>query len=280
MANGNRQQTVVAEIEAQGRPDTRRPDAGVEAVPGGERVPLFREGLSWRARMGIVIPQLDLLTEPLLARILPPGISFHTSRLRRTGPTSLESLHEMNRHFESALTLLPLPYLDIVVYHCTMGSLCYDPEKLVRDIETRTRLPGVVTLQAAQDALHHLGTRRISLVTPYPRDFNEAETEFLEEREFSVVSVGGEPFDDAGTMAMVSPDEISLWVRRARRPETDAVFISCTGIRSLEFIDALEDDLGVPVVTSTSAMLWQVFRKLGLNQTMNGLGVLLRQRTP
>ena len=280
MANGDRQQTVIAETEAEGRPETRRSRAGVEAVPAGERVPSLLEGLSWRARMGIVIPQLDLLTEPLLARILPPGITFHTSRLRRTGPSSLESLQEMNRHFDPALTLLPLPYLDIVVYHCTMGSLCYDPAKLVRDIETRTRLPGVATLQAALDALHHLGARRISLVTPYPRDFNEAEAEFLEERDFSVVSVGGEPFDDAGAMAMVSPDEISLWVRRARRPETDAVFISCTGIRSLEFIDALEDDLGVPVVTSTSAMLWQVFRKLGLNQTMDGLGVLLRRRTP
>lgn len=56
MANGNRQQTVIAGVGAKGRPETRRPRAGAKAVPAGERVPPLLEGLSWRARMDLVIP--------------------------------------------------------------------------------------------------------------------------------------------------------------------------------------------------------------------------------
>lgn len=279
MAQAREDDSIVADIgKRQDKTSSRevRPEsAGFQlTAPDTER--RWPKGLGWRARLGVIIPQLDLLTEPLLAQLLPPGISFYTSRLRRTGPVNVDTLHEMNRHFDSALTLLPLPYLDMVIYHCTMGSLYYDPARLVSDIEAQAHLPGVATLQAAMDALRHLETRRITLVTPYPKSFNEAEAKFLEDKGFSIVSVGGEHFDDAGIMAMISPDDISLWVRRARRPETEAVFISCTGIRSLEFIDELEADLQIPVVTSTSAMLWQVLRRLHVNETIAGLGTLLR----
>lgn len=232
--------------------------------------------MPWRARIGLVIPQLDYITEPLLARLLTPGIAVHTSRMKRTGPVNPDTLREMNRSAQAAIDLLPLPYLDLVVYHCTTGSLLYDPSRLVADIETQTGLPAVATAEAVVDALKHLGATRVSLVTPYVKSLNDAEVEFLEARGLRVMTVGGVELEDSGLMQSLAPEEISLMVRRVARTDSDAVFVSCTGIRSLELLDELEADLGKPVVASTSAMLWQVLNRLRLPAQLPGCGRLLR----
>ncbi len=230
----------------------------------------------WRARIGLVIPQLDCITEPLLARLLPAGISFHVSRMKRTGPVNPDTLREMNRSVRAAVELLPLPYLDLVVYHCTTGSLLYDPVRLVADIEGQTGLPAVATAQAVVDALSHLGATRIGLVTPYVKALNDAEVAFLESRGFRVAAVAGVELEDSGLMQSLAPEEISLLARRVARQESQAVFVSCTGIRSLELLDELEADIGRPVVASTSAMLWQALGRLRLPQQLPGCGRLLR----
>jgi len=91
------------------------------------------------------------------------------------------------------------------------------------------------------------------------------------------MAVGGDHFDDAGLMHHLSPEEISLWARRVPRKESQAIFISCTGIRSLDFIDELEADLGLPVITSTSAVLWAILRRLNLPASIAGLGRILKE---
>jgi maleate isomerase len=238
---------------------------------------MTNQSLSWRGRVGVVIPQLDHLTEPILARILPSGLSFHVSRMPRTGPATPESLLGMNESVFDAVDLLPLPYLDLVVYHCTGGSLLYGPERLIQDIETRTGLPAVATMLAVMEALRHLKVTRLSLVTPYVRSLTDAEVKVMEARGFEVLAVGGDEFDDGGIIQHLAPEEISLWARRVPREGSQAIFISCTGIRSLEFIDELEADLGLPVVTSTQATVWSILRRLHLQTPISGLGRLFKE---
>src|SRR5262252_9455257 len=90
--------------------------------------------LGWRARLGLIIPQLDFVSEPLFPRVLPEGVAVHTARMRRLGPISAASLEQMNANMDAAIELLPTPYIDATVYHC---SLCNDPaapEKLKQAI--------------------------------------------------------------------------------------------------------------------------------------------------
>jgi maleate cis-trans isomerase len=58
------------------------------------------------------------------------------------------------------------------------------------------------------------------------------------------------------------------------RPETEAVFISCSNFRTLEIIDALERSLGRPVVTSNVSSLWKMLRLLGDRRALAGAGSL------
>ncbi len=56
--------------------------------------------------------------------------------------------------------------------------------------------------------------------------------------------------------------------------EADAVFISCTGLRSLDLIDKLEKELNKPVISSNTATMWNVLRMLGIDDPVEGYGRL------
>src|SRR5262252_1858469 len=90
--------------------------------------------LGWRARLGLIIPELDFVSEPLFPRVLPEGVAVPTARMRRRGTISAASLAQMNADMDAAIELLPTPYIDATVYHCTMGSLLFDPAKLKQAI--------------------------------------------------------------------------------------------------------------------------------------------------
>ena len=59
--------------------------------------------------------------------------------------------------------------------------------------------------------------------------------------------------------------------------EADAVFISCTNFRTFEIIESLEQDLGIPVVTSNQASLWLALRELDVMEKIPWLGKLLTE---
>jgi maleate isomerase len=56
----------------------------------------------------------------------------------------------------------------------------------------------------------------------------------------------------------------------ADNPDVEAVFISCTGIRSVEIADELERSLRKPVVTSNQASFWQCLRYAGCSAKVPG----------
>jgi maleate isomerase len=232
------------------------------------------KALGRTARLGLIIPQLDLLSEPLFSSLLPDGVSIHTARMRRRGPVSSASLEAMNANLQDAIDLLPTPYIDAVVYNCTMGSLLYEPDKLKVEISERAGVAAISTTSSVVEALRHLKIKELCLISPYSDELNKAEIAFFERTGFSVCQLGGENLHDAIEMARVAPEEISAWTRKAWTPECKGVFITCTGLRSSDYICELEAQLGVPVITSSSAVLWDLCRVLKLPMTGVPLGCL------
>jgi maleate cis-trans isomerase len=59
------------------------------------------------------------------------------------------------------------------------------------------------------------------------------------------------------------------------RAEAGAVFLSGTGMSTLPVLQALEQDLGKPVISSASAMMWLALRLAGVAAPIAGYGRLL-----
>ena len=53
----------------------------------------------------------------------------------------------------------------------------------------------------------------------------------------------------------------------AAHPQADAYLLSCANIASLGVIDALERQLGRPVITSNQAILWDALARIGHDDT-------------
>ena len=64
---------------------------------------------------------------------------------------------------------------------------------------------------------------------------------------------------------------------RERCPaDADGVLIAGTGFRCVAILDALEQDLGRPVVSANQASLWHCLRSAGVRTPVEGYGSLLR----
>jgi maleate isomerase len=51
---------------------------------------------------------------------------------------------------------------------------------------------------------------------------------------------------------------------RSKLEQADAVFISCSNLKSMDQLTRLEAELGVPVVSSNAATLWLGLRRMGV----------------
>jgi len=79
-------------------------------------------------------------------------------------------------------------------------------------------------------------------------------------------------------MANLSPTSIAESAAALNHPDADAVFISCTAIRAMETLHALEQRLAKPCYSSIQCLLWDALRHGGYPEPLAGSGSLLSQR--
>jgi len=98
---------------------------------------------------------------------------------------------------------------------------------------------------------------------------------FLEGSGFEVVSLANLNLKGM-EITRVTPDEVYALGKRADRAEADVLFLSCTNLRTLEVLEALERDLGKPVASSNLVTMWHALRLARLTPRLDGLGALYR----
>jgi len=61
-------------------------------------------------------------------------------------------------------------------------------------------------------------------------------------------------------------------------PDADAIFVSCMISRILGTADVMEKTTGMPVISSLSATLYGILKKLGIQDPVSGYGQALRRQ--
>lgn len=238
------------------------------------------DGRTPRARIGLIIPSSNRLTEPQFHQYCPSGVVPHVTRLRITQPPRRLPL-EMLDEIREAATLLAHAKCDITVFHCTGSSMeaGLDAERQVVDaIAQTTGRQATSTASALLEAFRALGARRLVLVSPYRG--NDHEIDFLREAGLEVLHDRALALDGSDGLCS-APAELFLQATLEEAdPDADAYFISCTNIRSPEVVAELEARLGRPVVTSNQATLWYCLRACGVSDVVPGLGTLFTLGLP
>jgi maleate isomerase len=233
------------------------------------------------ARIGLIIPSSNRLTEPQMRQYAPPGVEVHVTRLRMTGASHVP-LPELLPRVVEATAALDDARCDVIVFHCTASSMEAGLAGERRVLEamrgaTDGAKPVATTASAVVAAFEALQVQRLALVSPYARATHEHELSFLAEAGLEVVA--DRALELPGSDAYVA-EAPATWLSVGEQlmqaaPSAQALFLSCTNIHSLPVIDRLEARLAErPVVASNQAVLWYGLRQTGLADRVPGLGRL------
>lgn len=219
-----------------------------------------------RARLGLIIPSSNRLTEPQFHHFAPAGLGVHINRLRMTGPWH-KPVDQLMDQIRASAGALADAGCDAIVFHCTGTSMEEGPEAEARVIEAIAAESGAITLatgKAIVDAMHALALKSLVLISPYRQSVNDAERAYLTRLGFDVLHdiglnlKGGEEYIHVEPKRWFDLSCESL----AAHPRADGVFLSCTNTTQIEAIPAIERMTGKACVNSNQAVLWAVSRAL------------------
>jgi maleate isomerase len=234
-----------------------------------------------QARIGMIIPSVNSMTEPQFHQFAPPGLGVHVARARVAGEWK-RPLPAMADEIATAARLLSDVAPDLIVFHCTDTSMTQGPHgegRILDIVREATDIEALATSRLVVEALQALGLRKLVLLSPYQS--NRAVIDYLEATGFDVIHDVGlalAPLD----FVKVTPQEWTALARQHDRPAADGVFLSCTNTRQIEAIADIEQTLGKPVINSNQAVLWGCLKRLapalGPLPPMPELGRLMRAR--
>lgn len=220
-----------------------------------------------KPRVGLIVPSLQVVTEPLYYEVAGDQCEFLTTRLHLKG-AGLQDYFEMDESLPRAVRELSTARVDILASCCTASGAIrgYEQERsLCARVQRQTKIPMVATMLSVVEALRFLRAQRIMLVSPYSEEVNEVERSYLARNGFEVVAEVGQGITDGFAMSEVSPEEIARFALDHWDDQADALFMSCMNWRAMRAIPVIEPQIGRPVVTSHNATLWNVLRTLGMD---------------
>ena len=233
--------------------------------------------MSWRAKLGIIYPADGALDHEFW-ELVPSGISVHITRIsvpQEEQTLAVLEAQSQSEDIEKAAADLNVIRLDAIAYACTSGSFVHGSGsdlEIIRRMETACGVPCTTTTTAAVRALKTLGSKKLSIVTPYPDEINARLKNFLEDSGFKVVTLKG-----LGLSREIFNQPAGAAYRLAKAADSsaaDAILISCTNFRSLEVLQALEQDLGKPVLSANQVTIWDLLRLAGVNSSNEKYGKL------
>jgi maleate isomerase len=228
-------------------------------------------------RLGVIVPSGNVIMEPDMYRMAPPNVSAHFARAVATEDTP-EQLAGMINDVPHTCELLSHGNMDVYAFGCTGGSFFggvgYD-QKIIDIMQTATGKPATTTSTAVLDALRTIGVKRISLASPYETWLNERAKNFFQGHGFEVIAMKGFGIVDTEGIAGQTPERIFNLVMEVDRPESEAIFISCTDFRGAEVLDRIETELGKPAISSNQATMWKMLQLAGVDARIKGFGQLL-----
>lgn len=211
-----------------------------------------------------MVPANNTTMEGELLAWLPGGSSCRTLRIPRgeglLGPGEIPAY--VARALELAKRYDP-DQTDIVAYGCTAAGFIGGPgmdAAIQRELAAITGKPVVTTANAMIEVLRHLGAKCVAVVTPYQDAVNDRLRAYLERSGIAVTKLASFRAATTAELAAISPLQIKELARETMTSGSDAMFIACSQLPTLEILDTLANEFGRPVWSSIMATAWHAQR--------------------
>lgn len=232
-----------------------------------------------RTQIGIIALQSDESLEPDLRRLMPEDVEYLVTRVPSGLSVSPDTLRAMEDKLISAASLLPRgARFAAVGYGCTSASAEIGSGRVAELVKAGVPTPAVTEpLTAMIAACRHLGAQRIGLVNPYVEAVSLSLHDAMTRAGLEVVAFGSFNEAEEERVVRISPDSIiEAALHVAGQAPCDAIFLSCTNLRTLSTIEPIEERLGLPVLSSNQVLAWHLARLAGCAAGGEGVGRLFR----
>lgn len=233
------------------------------------------------ATAGVVVPY-DFALDRELWRWAPRGLDLLLTRTPYALlPVSLEQARAVSAApvVAGCVREVLVPGPGAVAFACTSGSFVdgLEGERALVEAMLHAGAPAATTTSGALvDALRHLGAHRVAVATPYDETVTFRLEAFLAEAGIEVS--GTASLGRTGGIWQVGLEETAALVRAAATTPCDAVFVSCTNLRTYDLVGPLERELGVPVLTANQVTMWALAALTGMRARGPGQRLLDARR--
>ncbi len=227
----------------------------------------------WRGRLGLILGLPNTVCEPEFNKMVPDGVSVNGARMavhpvaNYSDPDVMKDIEEEVGRLSSTLSVVKP---DIVIFTHNAASMAAGLEfddKLTRLMAKEAGCPGLTAASAIVQALNEVGAKKIAMADPFPRpDLSQIVKDFLEQPAlgFQVVNEVSVRGESPNFITSMPPTVAYQFGKKADHPDAEAILLAANVWRTIEVIEALEQDLGKPVISANQASVWAALKIIGV----------------
>ena len=222
-------------------------------------------------RLGVLTPSSNTALEPLTSAIASglPGVSAHFSRFKVTEISlQAQALGQFDdSKILAAADLLADAKVDVIGWSGTSsGWLGFEADqRLCERIRERTGIPATTAVLALNELLALRGITRLALVTPYTADVQQCIVDNYRTLGIEIVAERHLGICVNHDFALVTPDTLRTLMGEVATARPQAITTFCTNLHAAGLSDAVEAELGIPLLDTVSTTVWGMLRAAGLD---------------
>lgn len=236
---------------------------------------------SYRGTVGLIRPTMRPGVFEDLVRMMPEGICFIPlfNDVRRGNVDEFKAAPALYRAKaeEVAKQDIDLIFLSGAPPWMLLGPK--GEQKLMRAWSRDLGVPVVTSAVNQLEAFKALKVKRIYGVTYFPGNINKLFADYFEAAGYEPVAMEGTEGVEFTRVQEISSHVIYAKIKKGVRkhPKAEAIYMLGPAWRTLDIIEPLEQDLGLPVIHATPAQCWYIQKLLGVRQPKPGYGRLLAE---
>jgi maleate isomerase len=232
----------------------------------------------WRARIGMVFPSRGDSFIYEFYKVVPEGVVLVPAIVGLFNLTKQELGAAILQYRAAARDLAQVGVSTIALTGSPVFQLqgFGSDAEMIREVEKETGIPTLTSVTAEVEALRFLNAKRIVIATPFREEVDERSAAWYRKAGFEVLRIKGLGIEKNSEIARLPAYAPYQLARETflQTPGADGIYIACPRWGTIGIIEKLEQDLGVPVVSSSQATLWMALRKAHVHERISGYGRL------
>ena len=212
--------------------------------------------------MGLVVLQVDETIEGEFREAFGTSKNqIFVTRIPSGLEVTAESLISMERHIKAAAKLLPQSReFSVIGYGCTSASAIIGSEKISELIKSGCHTREVTNpLLAATEYAKHIKVSKLALLSPYIEEVNTPLRKAFGNNGLSTEVFGTFGEGKEEKVARISESStIEAAITLGQNASVEAVFISCTNLRTFNCLGKIANEINKPVFSSNQSLAWHM----------------------